>query len=228
MKKTIIITGLLGLTIIAGLYVRKKFYDPKEKCENTVERVFDLSHSNLIKDGDIIFQTSLSQQSKAIQLATHSKYSHCGLIFKRKSGQDEWCVLEAVQPVKWTPLTKWINRGENKHFVVKRLTTNPMIPKSMVADLRKIAESYIGKNYDIYFDWSDDKIYCSELVWKSFYKMNKLELGELQKLSDFDLTNEAVKKKLGERYGDKIPMNEKVISPEAIFNSRLLKTVKSN
>ena len=228
MKKAIIILGLLGLTLFFGLYAKRKLSDPRQQLENAVKQVVELSDSNLIQDGDIIFQTSLSQQSKAIQLATHSKYSHCGLIFKRKWGQDEWCVLEAIQPVKWTPLTEWINRGENGHFVIKRLTTDPMIPKPMLDTLRTIAESYIGKNYDLYFDWSDDKIYCSELVWKSFYKLNEFELGDLQKLSDFDLTNKAVKKKMKERYGNKIPMDEKVISPAAIFNSRLLKTVKSN
>jgi hypothetical protein len=228
MKKIIIIFGLLGLTVIVGLYAKRKFRDPNHQLENSIKQVVELPDSNLINDGDIIFQTSLSHQSKAIQLATHSKYSHCGLIFKRKSGQDEWCVLEAVQPVKWTPLTEWINRGEGGHFVIKRLATDPMIPKPMLDDLRKIAEGYIGKNYDLYFDWSDDKIYCSELVWKSFYELNQFELGDLQKLSDFDLSNEAVKKKLEERYGDKIPMDEKVISPEAIFNSDLLKTVRSN
>jgi hypothetical protein len=31
-----------------------------------------------------------------------------------------------------------------------------------------------------------------------------------------------------ERYGDKIPMNETVISPAAIFESDLLMTIKSN
>jgi len=228
MKKTLITLGLLGLALIFGFYAMTMFRDPNRERENALKQIYELPDSNLIRDGDIIFQTSLSQQSEAIQLATHSKYSHCGLIFKRKSGQDEWCVLEAVQPVKWTPLTEWINRGEGGHFVIKRLTTDPMIPQPMLDDLREIAESYIGKNYDLYFDWSDDKIYCSELVWKSFYKMNQFELGDLQKLSDFDLTNEVVKKKIEERYGDKIPMDEKVISPEAIFNSGLLKTVKSN
>lgn len=39
-----------------------------------------LSEKNTLKDGDIIFQTSLSGQSKAIQAATGSPYSHCGII----------------------------------------------------------------------------------------------------------------------------------------------------
>jgi len=29
--------------------------------------------------------------------------------------------FEAIQPVKLTPLKKWIERGENSRFVVKRL-----------------------------------------------------------------------------------------------------------
>lgn len=35
-----------------------------------------------IQNGDIIFQTSTSGQSKAIQIATGSKYSHMGIIYK--------------------------------------------------------------------------------------------------------------------------------------------------
>jgi|LakMenE18May11ns_1017448.scaffolds.fasta_scaffold8140574_1 hypothetical protein len=43
-----------------------------------------------------------------------------------------------------------------------------------------------------------------------------------------DFTNEAVKKNIKERYGDKIPTEEIVISPASIFDSELLKTIKSN
>lgn len=69
-----------------------------------------------LRTGDIIFQTSTSSQSKAVQLATGSEYSHMGLIY-RVNG--ELFVYEAVQPVKLTPLPKWINRGLKHHFVVK-------------------------------------------------------------------------------------------------------------
>ena len=37
--------------------------------------------SREIQNGDLIFQTSTSSQSKAIQLATNSKYSHVGIIY---------------------------------------------------------------------------------------------------------------------------------------------------
>jgi hypothetical protein len=74
------------------------------------------TESTELQNGDIIFQTSKSGQSKAIQLATGSKYSHMGIVYKQ--GND-FFVYEAVQPVKLTPLKDWIKRGENGHYVVK-------------------------------------------------------------------------------------------------------------
>jgi hypothetical protein len=53
-----------------------------------------------------------------------------------------------------------------------------------------------------------------------------IEIGKLEQLSDFDLSNEIVKAKMIERYGDNIPMDEKVISPAAMFNSNKLITIE--
>lgn len=176
------------------------------------------------KNGDIIFHISQSAQSKAIQLATKSEYTHCGIILKQN---DEYFVFEAIQPVKLTPLNKWIARGKNKHYVVKRLKNageilNPEVLKMM----QKIGKSFIGKDYDLTFEWNDDKIYCSELIWKIYKRGADIEIGELEKLSDFDLTDKTVKAKMKERYGNNIPLNETVISPLSIFNSELLITIK--
>ena len=70
------------------------------------------------ESGDIIFHTSKSGQSNAIQLVTGSKYSHVGIVYLSKGGA---MVFEAVQPVKSTPLKEWIARGVDGHFAVKRL-----------------------------------------------------------------------------------------------------------
>jgi uncharacterized protein YycO len=225
LKKSLLIFGLLALIILCGLYAKRKFYDPKHKLENTKREVSELEQNKEIRNGDLIFQTSLSGQSKAIQLATKSKYSHCGLIFKE--GQD-YFVFEAIQPVKKTPLDKWIARGKDGHFVIKRVHTDPMLPDEMIFEVKKEVEKFIGKNYDLTFEWTDDKIYCSELIWKAYKKATGIEIGELETLADFDLTNEIVKAKMKERYGDKIPKDEKVISPKAIYESKLLETVKTN
>jgi len=228
MKKIILIIGFLGLLVLAGLYAKRKYFDPKQRIENAKDEVALLETNNELRNGDLIFQTSLSRQSKAIQVSTNSKYSHCGLIFRKESDITNWFVLEAVQPVKWIKLEKWIARGKDGKFVIKRLQTDPTLPESMLLKLRTTAEKYLDRNYDLTFEWSDDKIYCSELIWKVYKETTGIEVGKLQKLSDFDLTNEMVKKIMKERYGDNVPMNETVISPKSIFESGNLKTIREN
>ncbi|MCS6933645.1 MAG: YiiX family permuted papain-like enzyme [Chitinophagales bacterium] len=226
MKKTVIIISILGPIILCGLYAKRKFYDPKHRVENAKREVSRLADNNEIKNGDLIFQTSLSGQSKAIQLATKSKYSHCGIIY---SDNGQFYVFEAVQPVKTTPLDEWISRGENGHYVIKRLkNADQVLTAKILQKMKREAQKFKGKNYDLTFEWSDEKIYCSELIWKVYQRATGIEIGKLEKLSDFDLTHEVVKKKMKERYGDKIPMDETVISPAAIYESDLLTTVKSN
>ncbi len=175
------------------------------------------------QNGDIIFQTSTSEQSKAIQIATGSKYSHMGIIYKQ--GND-FFVYEAVQPVKLTRLNDWIKRGENEHFVVKRIkkSDNLLTPETLTK-MKQVGEKYAGKDYDLYFEWSDSRIYCSELFWKIYKEAVGLEIGKLERLSDFNLTDNFVKQKLEERYGDNIPKDELVISPASMFNSSNLITI---
>lgn len=181
--------------------------------------------TNNFKNGDIIFQTSRSAQSMAVQLATGSKYSHMGIIYESNG---KYFVYEAVQPVKLTPLDDWINRGESGEYVVKRLkNANELLTDAALTKMRKVGEQFKNKNYDIYFEWSDDKIYCSELVWKIYKDALGIEIGKLETLADFDLSHPAVQQKVKERYGDNIPMDEKVISPVAMFNSDLLELVIS-
>ena len=227
MKKLIIIVGVVGIIGISGFYAAKpKFYNPKESIETEKSEENQLVANEGIKNGDLIFQTSLSSQSQAIQLATNSKYSHCGIVYI-ENGQ--FYVFEAIQPVKTTPLDKWIARGKDGHYVIKRLkNADQILTEETLQKMKAVGEKFRGKNYDLTFEWSDDKIYCSELIWKIYQRATGIELGKLQKLSEFDLTNDLVKKKIKERYGDKIPTEETVISPDALFDSELLITVKEN
>ncbi|HBC6073365.1 TPA: hypothetical protein KEW16_003914 [Escherichia coli] len=126
--------------------------------------------------GDIIFQISRSSQSKAIQLATHSDYSHTGMLVIRNKKP---YVFEATGPVKYTPLKQW----------------------------------------------SDDRQYCSEVVWKVYQNALGMRVGEQQKLKEFDLSNPLVQAKLKERYGKNIPLEETVVSPQAVFDAPQLTTV---
>ncbi|MBB5634266.1 hypothetical protein HDE68_000151 [Pedobacter cryoconitis] len=201
MRRVILI--IAGLILSAGLQAKVK--------------------PGLVREGDLIFQTSLSAQSKAIQLATKSKYSHCGIIFKDKNG---YYVLEAISKVKRTPLAQWIARGKEKSFVIKRLkNADQVLQPEVLVKMKRAGQYFSGKNYDLTFEWSDDQIYCSELIWKIYQRATGLQIGKLEKLRDFDLSNDIVTQKMKSRYGNKVPLNETVISPASIFNSKLLKTV---
>ena len=223
MKK--ILLAILTFGILASLvYWGNEMYQFAEGVKKDVPRFQKILLEQKIQNGVIIFQTSKSSQSKAIQLATHSKYSHMGIIY---DNDGQFFVYEAVQPVKLTPLTEWINRGENGHYVIKRLeNADQVLTNSTLTKMKQIGEQFNGKPYDIYFGWSDDKIYCSELVWKMYKQATNIEIGKLEQLSDFDLSNEIVKAKMKERYGSNIPMDEKVISPAAMFNSDKLITIE--
>ena len=211
MNKGFVTIGLI-LVLILGVL--------QAKISNTTTKL------EAVKNGDIIFQASLSEQSKAIQLATNSKYSHCGIIY-RENGQ--FYVFEAIQPVKKTPIDKWIARGKDNHYVIKRLiNADQILTAETLVNLKEEGNKFEGKNYDLTFEWSDDRIYCSELIWKIYQRATGLEIGKLQTLGDFNLTNNLVKQILKKRYGNKIPLNEIVISPAAIFESELLETVLKN
>ncbi|HXA02292.1 MAG TPA: YiiX family permuted papain-like enzyme [Cytophagaceae bacterium] len=224
-KKLLIIFFLTSICVAGFIYVKQRFYDPRQKLVKAKEKV-NLLKGKEIQDGDLIFQSSMSSQSKAIQLATHSKYSHCGIIFKE--GKD-YIVFEAIQPVKKTPLDKWIGRGNDGHYVIKRLKNSEKVLTPVVTNkMKEVSKGFEGKNYDLYFEWTDNKIYCSELIWKIYQRATGVEIGKLERLKSFDLGNTIVKQKMKERYGNKIPLEESVISPASIFDCPLLETVKSN
>lgn len=177
-----------------------------------------------VRDGDIVFQTSKSAQSVAIQRATSSPYSHMGLVLFR-GGKP--FVFEASATVRFTPLRAWIERGEGHRYLVKRLRgADSRLTSDVVKEMHAIARKLEGKKYDLTFEWSDDRMYCSELVWKIYQRALGLELGSLQKLREFRLDDPVVKAKLRERYGANVPLDEAVISPAAMFDSAELETVE--
>ncbi len=178
--------------------------------------------ADALRDGDIIFQTSRSAQSIAIQRATHSPDSHVGVVLMRDGKP---FVFEAVATVRYTALDDWTKRGEGGRYVVKRLKHR--LSDAQVEKLRASAGPFEGKPYDLYFEWSNERIYCSELVWKMYGQALGIQLGDLQKLREFDFTDEQVQAKMRERYGTKVPLDEPVISPARLFGSPLLIEVET-
>lgn len=63
------------------------------------------------------------------------------------------------------------------------------------------------------------------MIYKMYQRATGVEIGRLEKLRDFDLSAPPVQAKMKERYGNRIPYGEDVISPASLFASDVLVTV---
>jgi len=180
---------------------------------------YNFKGDNNYKDGDIIFQATSGERGKAIQLATKSTYNHCGVLFFENG---TWVVYEAVQPVKKTTLANFNKRGQG---TVMRLK-NTSLKQTDIEKLKRVFKGYENRNYDMAFNWSDDQLYCSELVYKLYNNGLNIKLCEPRKLKDFDLSNPLVKAQLNMQYGNNIPLEEPMVAPGDISGSALLEAVK--
>lgn len=195
----------------------------KIKKHNKINKYYNIQSLKL-REGDVIFHKSKSSQSEAIRIATRSRFNHVAILLKYG---DALVALEAVQPVKLTPVEQFIARGGG-HFVVKRLRDHEAVLTSAVLTrMKELGNGYLGKPYDIYFRWDEERIYCSELVWKLYKQSAGIEIGRLQNISELNLDHRVVQRLIDKRYGRQavLPQNEPIISPQSIYESERLVTV---
>ncbi|MEM6801699.1 MAG: YiiX/YebB-like N1pC/P60 family cysteine hydrolase [Bacteroidota bacterium] len=153
---------------------------PKQEAASTqalTKLSFDYSNFEL-KPGDILFQDSdCGPFCESIEKVTFgiqgSKFSHVGMIIPK--GKDELTVIEAITAgVVETPLDSFFMRSfDEEHkskVVVGRLKKDyaHLIPKAIA-----FAQTKLGLAYDDVFDISNDKYYCSELIYDSFKHANE-------------------------------------------------------
>ncbi len=177
-----------------------------------------------LREGDIIFQVTRTSQGRAVQLATGSRWTHVGIIFKHRGRLK---VFEAVQPVKVTSLRSFIRRGHRRHYVVKRLKdAEQLLTPAVLKKMRRLGRGFLGKNYDYTFQWSDRRIYCSELVWKLYQRAAGITLAKPRAAGTFQLSHPHVQRKIKERYGGRFNPAEPVVSPGQLFDSPRLTLVR--
>lgn len=176
-----------------------------------------------LKNGDLIFQSNVAGQGGAIMEATGSPYTHVGIVFI-KGGEP--MVFEAAATVRFTPLSAFIKRGDGGRYIVRRLSdADERITPVALKAMRAEAASFAGKSYDLQFMWSDEKIYCSELVWKIYDRALKIQIGKTRKFNDYRLNSPVVQEIIRERYGASFPLDELAVGPGDMFESPLLQTV---
>ncbi len=143
----------------------------------------DLPSGFVPEEGLVVFQSlPRSPLVEAIEGSTHSPYSHCGILHRTAAG--DWIVIEAIGPVKETPLEEWIDQARDHRVAAFRIhapLTPGIIPKFIAA-----AQAYVGRPYDIHYRFDDEAIYCSELVFKAFRAATGQDLGKVQALGELD------------------------------------------
>src|SRR6185369_9026088 len=90
-----------------------------------------------LKNGDMLFIVNSSGQGKAIQLATHSKYTHIGIVFIENG---KTMVYHAVEPVKKSTLNEFISMSADGTYEVKRLKDQSLLTDAAVASMLKAAQ----------------------------------------------------------------------------------------
>jgi len=189
-----------------------------------------------LKDGDLIFQTSTSNQSGAIIFATGSTFSHMGIV---RNDHGAITVIEAAAKVRETPLNAWVNRGLLKRVAIYR---DQRLTPDMAQRLLSYARALYGKPYDLFFSFNNDAIYCSELPYLA-YKAVGIEIGKAQKISDLNIDNMLVRKLVQARWQSdsectergfnfdqcyRYILNQSLVTPVSIANDPNLKMIYSN
>jgi hypothetical protein len=179
-----------------------------------------------VQEGDVIFHESQSSQSEALKEITGSRWTHTGIILKH---QGQWYVAEAARGVEMTPLMQFISRGKNRDFIIKRVRENlVLLHQENLNKLKMALLPFAGVAYDFWFEWSDEKIYCSELVWKAYKNAFNLELATPERFKDFPLNGPWAQRLILDRYtrqGRSLNLDELVVSPVALLDSPQLQDV---
>ena len=141
-----------------------------------------------------------------IREATHSPWSHTGLI---EVTEDGVFVIEAIQPVSRTPWAQWRARGVDGKVKVLRLKT-----LDAVAAAKSVAwaRTMLGRPYDSRYGWDDESLYCSELVVKALEHGSGVRVGHFDRLDALDLSKQsrAMAAKL------EVPLSTEVVTPAAL------------
>jgi hypothetical protein len=170
--------------------------------------------------GDLLFQSSpRSPLVDAIEGASESPYSHVGMVIKRNG---QWFVLESGGGggVMINPLDAFIIRGRNGSFAAYRFDARyrDRIP-AVIAE----AEKFLGKPYDIRYEFDDAKIYCSELIFKGFKAATGEELGKVRKLGE--LKWQPYEELIRKLESGGLPLDRPMITPRDLSEAAQLRLV---
>ena len=204
MKKILIAIGILIVAIAIPL--RSWLIEPLSAQDTPITD---------IREGDVIFYTSQSSQSPLIQIGTRSHITHCGIVVM-KEGKPY--VLETLKTLVLTPLDKFIVRGKDGKYWLKR---------SDKEDIKIDYAHYLGKSYDFAFSFDNDIYYCSELVYDIYKRQLGIELCTPKQIGDYLILGTDKLDKIEEAMSRRgITKEQYAVAPVDIFESKHLHNIK--
>jgi hypothetical protein len=138
-----------------------------------------ISHE-MLSEGDLVFRRGSSVKSQAVLYADKSgKYSHIGIVVKEG---EEFMVVhvtpgeraseETVDKIKMESLEDFFACDKAKKGAILRFTDLPECSQQASQHAKAFFEKEILFDHD--YDLNDTtKMYCSELVWRSYLKAGR-------------------------------------------------------
>ena len=204
MKKILIAIGILIVAIAIPL--RSWLIEPLSAQDAPITD---------IREGDVIFHTSQSSQSPLIQIGTRSHITHCGIVVVKEG---KHYVLETLKTLVLTPLDKFILRGKDGKYWLKR---------SDKEDIKIDYAHYLGKSYDFAFSFDNDIYYCSELVYDIYKRQLGIELCTPKQIGDYLILGTDKLDKIEEAMSRRgITKEQYAVAPVDIFESEHLYNVR--
>ena len=102
----------------------------------------------------VLFLEMANYQGKPIVLEPGGRFAHLAISY-----EDKWVHAHPLRGVESIALEDLMKIGRVRGTVLVRLSEHePLSPEQV--------EPFLGRPYDHDFSWSDEKLYCSELVAK--------------------------------------------------------------
>lgn len=150
-----------------------------------------------------------------IKIGTRSTITHYGIIVMR-DGQP--FVLETLQTLRLTPLDKFIARGKDGKYWLKR---------SEKENIKIKYAHYLGIPYDLAFKFDNGKFYCSELIYDIYKHQLGIELCKPKTVDDYLILGVGNHPKLKHAMKERgITMEQQAVAPVDVFKLKYLKRVK--
>ena len=115
---------------------------------------------------------------------------------------------------------EWLARGQGGGFAIYRLRSphDQLVP-AFIAEAR----THLGKPYDVRYQWDDERIYCSELVFKAYEQAGGLPLGQMVRLDELDW--KPFRATIEHFEGGPVPLGRELITPRDLARAEQLEEV---